>query len=158
LAGRWLAHFRHALDDAVSDQLARVYIVEKATTLAMAFNEGETPSALRARSHGACLRYRLAIESLGLAGRGDAAAPRGRLHRAPDVLASAPAPHAATLLQLAARSGHDAVIELRLGSGVPAVRETTSSHRTTGSSAQRCPSIEKVRRQLGHGATPDPPA
>jgi truncated hemoglobin YjbI/ankyrin repeat protein len=117
LAGRWLAHFRHALDDAVSDQHARAHILEMVTTLAMTFvNEGKTPSALRARSHGSCLRYGPAIESLGLARRGDATALRVLLHRAPDVLASAP--HAASLLQLAALSGRDSVIELLLDSGV----------------------------------------
>ena len=117
LAGRWLAHFRHALDDAVSDQRSRAYLLEMVTTLAMAFvNEGEPPSALRARPHGSCLRYGPAIESLSLARRGDATALRALLHRAPDVLASAP--HAATLLQLAALSGRDAVIELLLDSGV----------------------------------------
>jgi truncated hemoglobin YjbI/ankyrin repeat protein len=117
LAGRWLAHFRHALEDAVSDQLARAYIFETVTTLAMAFvNDGEPPSALRARSHGSCLRYKPAVESLGLARRGDAPALRALLQRAPDVLASAP--HAATLMQFAALSGRDSVIELLLDSGV----------------------------------------
>jgi truncated hemoglobin YjbI len=117
LAGRWLAHFRHALDDAVSDQRARAYVAEMVTTLAMALvNEGEPPSALRARPHGSCLRYQPAVESLGLARRGDATALRALLHHAPDVLNSAP--HAARLLQLAALSGHDVVIELLLDSGV----------------------------------------
>ena len=117
LAERWLTHFRHALDDAVPDEAARVHVLRNVTTLAMAFvNEDEPPSALRARPHGSCLRYKPAVESLGLARRGDATALRALLHHAPDVLASAP--HAATLLHLAAASGHDAVIELLLDSGV----------------------------------------
>jgi ankyrin repeat protein len=79
-------------------------------------NEGQPPSALRARPHGTCLRYKPAIESLGLARRGDAAELRALLERAPDVLASAP--HAATLLHLAALAGRTPVVELLLRSDV----------------------------------------
>lgn len=117
LAGKWLAHFHSSLDVAVSDIDARRVIYEKARVLAMALvNEGEPPSALRARHHGTCLRYEPAIESLDLARRGDATALRGLLERAPDVLASAP--HAASLLQLAVLAGRRPVVELLLGSGV----------------------------------------
>jgi ankyrin repeat protein len=62
------------------------------------------------------LRCKPAIESLGLARRGDAAKLRALLERAPDVLASAP--HALTLLHLAALAGRTAVVELILSSGV----------------------------------------
>jgi truncated hemoglobin YjbI len=117
LAGLWLAHFRHALEGAVSDASARTTILEKATMLAMAFvNEGNEPSALRARSHGTCLRYKPASESLALARRGDTPALRALIRRSPDVLASVP--HAATLLQLATLSGRLPVVELLLDSGV----------------------------------------
>jgi hypothetical protein len=49
--------------------------------------------------HGTCLRYPPAVEALGLVRRGDAAALRRLLARAPDILASAPC--AAKLLRLA---------------------------------------------------------
>jgi hemoglobin len=117
LAEKWLAHFRNSLDSAVSDADARRAIYDHVHLLAMALvNEGQPPSALRARPHGACLRYKPAIDSLGLARRGDAAELRALLERAPDVLASAP--HAATLLHLAALAGCTAVVELLLRSGV----------------------------------------
>ena len=117
LARRWLAHFRSSLDSAVSDADARSAVYDGVRTLAMALvNDGEPPSALRARSHGTCLRYEPAIDSLGLARRGDAAALGAVLRRAPDVLASVP--HAAALLHLAALAGRAAVVELLLRNGV----------------------------------------
>jgi hemoglobin len=117
LAGKWLAHFRDSLDSAVSDVPARTAIYERASVLAMALvNEGEPTSAMRARPHGTCLRYKPAIDSLALARRGDAAALRGLLRRTPDVLASAP--HSARLLHVAALAGRVPVVELLLGSGV----------------------------------------
>jgi len=117
LAGKWLAHFRRSLDLVVSDVDARHAIYEKAALLAIALvNEEEPSSALRARPHGTCLRYEPAIESLTLARRGDAAALRKLLKRAPDVLASAP--HAANLLQVAVLAGRRPVVELLLASGV----------------------------------------
>src|SRR5207247_2002196 len=66
--------------------------------------------------HGTCLRYQPAVESLAIARRGDAAALRRLLARAPEVLASAP--HAASLLQLAVLAGRHATVELLLDSGV----------------------------------------
>ena len=117
LAGKWLGHFRDSLDFAVSDVLARSAIYERVSVLAMALvNEGEPPSAMRARPHGTCLRYQPAIESLSLARRGEAAALRELLRRAPDVLASAA--HAASLLHVAAVAGRGPVVELLLDSGV----------------------------------------
>ncbi|HET6146293.1 MAG TPA: ankyrin repeat domain-containing protein [Polyangia bacterium] len=117
LAERWLAHFRHALDEAVPDLSARAAIDEKATVLALALvNESGTPSALRARSHGMCLRYEPGSESFTLARRGDAAGLRALLRREPDLLASVPI--AASLLNIAAAAGRGAVIELLLDSGV----------------------------------------
>src|SRR5262249_7230058 len=79
-------------------------------------NEGAEPSALRARHHGARLRYKPAIQSIALAQRGDAAALRRLVERAPDVLGSAP--HAARLLQLAVLCGREPVIEFLLDAGV----------------------------------------
>jgi hemoglobin len=117
LAEKWLAHFRGALDSAVCDDDARRAIFDDVRLLAISLvNEGQPPSALRARLHGTCLRYKPAIESLDLARRGDVALLHALLQRAPDVLASAP--HAATLLHLAARAGRTAVVELLLRSGV----------------------------------------
>jgi truncated hemoglobin YjbI len=117
LAEKWLVHFRGSLNSAVSDGNLRRTIFDDVRFLAMALvNEGQPPSALRARPHGTCLRYKPAIESLVLARRGDAAGLRALVQRAPDVLASAP--HAASLLHLAAHAGRTAVVELLLRSGV----------------------------------------
>jgi truncated hemoglobin YjbI len=117
LASKWLAHFRAALDAAVSDVHARAAIDEQTTLLATALvNEGTPRSAMRARSHGTCLRYEPAIESLTLARRGDAVALRELLERTPDVLGSVP--HAASLLHLAVLAGREPVVELLLERGV----------------------------------------
>ena len=123
LAERWLGHFRDALDMALDMALpdvdARRAIEDKVRVLAMALvNEEREPSALRARPHGICLRYRPAIESITLARRGDAAALRQLVKHAPDVLASAP--HAAQLLQLAVLGGRQAAVEFLLDAGVDA--------------------------------------
>jgi truncated hemoglobin YjbI/ankyrin repeat protein len=121
LAERWLGHFRAALDMALDMALpdvdARRAIEDKVRGLAMALvNEEREPSALRARPHGICLRYRPAIESITLARRGDAAALRQLVKHAPDVLASAP--HAAQLLQLAVLGGRQAAVEFLFDAGV----------------------------------------
>jgi ankyrin repeat protein len=117
LAGKWLAHFRASLEIAVPDVAARCVIYEKVRQLATALvNEGEPRSALRTPSHGACLRYPPAVDALDLARRGDAAALRKLLTRAPDVLASAP--HAAKLLRLAVLAGRGHVVDLLLDNGV----------------------------------------
>lgn len=157
LAGKWLAHFRAALDCAVADADAKREVRERVRVLAMALvNEGTPCSALRARPHGACLRYPPAVESLDLARRGDAAALAKLLQRAPDVLASAP--HAASLLRLAVLAGRGAVVELLLAGGVdvnkPSPVETLIF--VTPLCAARC----KRRRQieallLRHGAVVD---
>src|SRR6266705_4140566 len=108
LAKRWLAHFCDALDTAVANVDARRAIEDKVGVLAMALiNEGREPSALRARPHGICLRYKPAIKSITLARRGDAAALRQLVKHAPDVLASAP--RAAQLLQLAVLGGRQEI-------------------------------------------------
>ncbi len=117
LAGRWLAHFRSSLDSTVFDADAHRAIYDDVRLLAMALvNEDEPPSALRARPHGTCLRYKPAVESLGLARRGDAVELGALLKRAPDVLASVP--QAAALLHMASLAGRTAVVELLLRSGV----------------------------------------
>jgi truncated hemoglobin YjbI/ankyrin repeat protein len=117
LAEQWLAHFRDALDPVVSDVEARRAIHDKVSILAMALvNEEQEPSELRARPHGTCLRYKPAIESITLARRGDTAALRRLVKRAPDILDSAP--HAAHLLQLAVLGGRELVVEFLLDAGV----------------------------------------
>jgi truncated hemoglobin YjbI/ankyrin repeat protein len=117
LAERWLTHFRDALASAVPAPEPRRAIQDKVSILAMALvNEAEEPSALRARPHGTCLRYMPAIEAVTLARRGDVAALRRLLNRAPGVLGSAP--HAAHLLQLAVIGGRESVVELLLDTAV----------------------------------------
>ena len=117
LAGKWLAHFRDALNIAVADLDARRAIYEKVRALGLALvNEGEPRTALRARSRGTCLRYKPAVESIELARRGNAAALGELLARAPDVLASTI--HTAKLLQLAVLAGRMPVIELLLDKGI----------------------------------------
>jgi hypothetical protein len=75
LAGKWLAHFRDALNIAVADVDARCVIYEKVRVLAFALvNEREPHTALRARSHGTCLRYEPAVEPIDMARRGNAVA------------------------------------------------------------------------------------
>jgi hemoglobin len=116
-AERWLTHFRDALTSAVPAPEQRRAIQDKVSLLAMALvNEGEEPSALRARSHGTCLRYKPAVEALTLARRGDVAALRRLVHSAPSVLGSAP--HAARLLQLAVLGGREPIVEFLLDTGV----------------------------------------
>ena len=117
LAGKWLAHFRSSLDSVVSDADVHRTIYDDVRLLALALvNEGESPSALRARPHGTCLRYKPAVQSLDLARRGDAVELGALLERAPDVLASVP--QAAALLHMASLAGRTAVVELLLRSGV----------------------------------------
>jgi ankyrin repeat protein len=88
-------------------------------------NEEGPPSALRAHHHGICLRYRPAVDALALARRGDTAALRRLLERAPDTLASAP--HAATLLQLAVLAGREASVQLLLDNGVDSNKPAPTS-------------------------------
>jgi truncated hemoglobin YjbI/ankyrin repeat protein len=119
LAEKWLGHFRHALNIAVADVEARRVICAKVQALCLALvNEGEPPTALRARSHGTFLRYKPAVVSIELARRGNAVALRELLARAPDVLASTP--HAAKLLHLAVLAARIPVVELLLDKGVDA--------------------------------------
>jgi len=92
-------------------------IYEKVRALGLALvNESEPHTMLRAQSHGTCLRYKPAVESIDLACRGNAAALRELLAHSPDVLASAP--HAAKLLRLAVLAGRMPVVELLLDKGV----------------------------------------
>jgi truncated hemoglobin YjbI/ankyrin repeat protein len=117
LAERWLAHFRDALAKAVADVEARRAIQDNVSALAFALvNEGARPSELRARPHGTCLRYAPAIEAVTLTRRGDEAALRRLVKRAPDCLGSVP--HAAHLLNLAVLGGHQPVVALLLDAGV----------------------------------------
>jgi truncated hemoglobin YjbI/ankyrin repeat protein len=117
LAGKWLAHFRDALNVAVADVDVRRVIYEKVRALGLALvNESEPHTALRARPHGTCLRYQPAVASIDLARRGNAADLRELLARAPDVLASTP--HTANLLRLAVLAGHLQVVGLLLDKGV----------------------------------------
>jgi truncated hemoglobin YjbI/ankyrin repeat protein len=117
LAERWLTHFRDALTSAVPASEQRRAIQDKVSFLAMALvNERDEPSALRARSHGTCLRYKPAVEALTLARRGDVTALRRLVNSAPSVLGSAP--HAARLLQLAVLCGREPVVEFLLDTGV----------------------------------------
>jgi hemoglobin len=84
LAEKWLAHFRGSLKSAVSDAGARRAIYDGVHLLATALvNEGQPSSALRARPHGTCLRYKPAIELLSLARRGDATELRALLGARP---------------------------------------------------------------------------
>jgi len=117
LASKWLAHFRDALNIAVADADARRVIYEKVRALGLALvNESEPLTALRAQQHGACLRYKPAVKSIDLAGRGNAAALRELLADAPDVLASTP--HSADLLRRAVLAGGMPVVQLLLDKGV----------------------------------------
>jgi truncated hemoglobin YjbI/ankyrin repeat protein len=157
LADKWLAHFRDSLNIAVADVAARRAIYEKVCALALALvNESEPPSALRARSHGTCLRYGPAVASLELARQGSAAALRELLAGAPDVLASTP--HAARLLHLAVLAGRMPVVELLLEKGVdvnkPSPLETLIFVTPLcAARLQRRKDIEVVL--LGHGAKED---
>jgi hemoglobin len=117
LAERWLEHFRASLDVVLAEDPLRDAIYDKTRRLAIALvNEGEPASAIRAQSHGTCLRYAPAIDSLERARRGDLAGLHTLLERAPDVLASQT--HAARLLHLAALNGRIEVVELLLDRGV----------------------------------------
>src|SRR5262249_38185029 len=81
VAERWVGHFSAALDCTVGDADARAAILASVRGLAMALvNSDDGVPAIRAQSHGTCLRYAPAIESLGLARRGDVV-PLGALLR-----------------------------------------------------------------------------
>jgi truncated hemoglobin YjbI len=117
LAEQWLEHFHASLEAALPDGPPRRAISEKTRRLALALvNDGEPPSAIRARSHGTCLRYKPAIDSLEIARRGDLTGLQTLLERTPDVLASQT--HAARLLHLAALNGRIDVVESLLDRGV----------------------------------------
>jgi truncated hemoglobin YjbI/ankyrin repeat protein len=117
LAEKWLEHFSAALDCAVADVEARTAIYTRLCGLATALvNTRGEAAPVRVQSHGTCLRYAPAVDSLVLARRGDASALREVLHRAPDVLAVET--HAARLVHLAAINGRTAAVELLLESGV----------------------------------------
>jgi truncated hemoglobin YjbI len=158
LAGKWLSHFHQSLDLAVIDVPARKAIFEKTSVLAMVLvNENGPPSALRAQSHGSCLRYVPANEALAEARRGDAAALRQLLRRAPDVLVSAPL--AARLLQIATLAGRRAVVQLLLDSGVD-VNKPSASNESLIFVTPLCAARDKRRKEieallLRHGAKED---
>jgi truncated hemoglobin YjbI/ankyrin repeat protein len=117
LTAKWLEHFSAALECTVADAEARKAIYASVSALAMALvNSGTPAAAIRTRSHGTCLRYKPAIQSLTLAQRGDTQELRAVLRAAPDVLASET--HAARLLHLAALGGREEVVELLHDSGV----------------------------------------
>jgi truncated hemoglobin YjbI/ankyrin repeat protein len=132
VAHKWLAHFRDALNVAVADVDARRVIYEKVRALGLALvNECEPLTALRARSHGTCLRYKPAITSIELARQGNAAGLRELLAYAPDVLVSTP--HSAKLLLLAVLAGRISVVELLLDKGVDVNKPSPIPIRRLGS-------------------------
>jgi truncated hemoglobin YjbI len=119
VAEQWLQHFSASLQCAVADAEARQAILEEVTSLATALvNSEQSAAAIRTQSHGTCLRYRPAVESLALARRGDSVALRQLLRSAPDILASEP--HAAQLLHLAVIHGRATTVETLLEAGVDA--------------------------------------
>jgi truncated hemoglobin YjbI/ankyrin repeat protein len=158
LARKWLVHFRQSLDRVVTDVAAREAIFEKASVLAMALvNENGPPSALRVESHGSCLRYAPAVEALAVARRGDAAALRRLLRRAPDILFSATL--AARLLQIATFAGRRAVVEALLASGVDG-NKPSSADESLVFLTPLCAARAKHRKEietllLRHGAKED---
>jgi len=119
LAERWLGHFVASLECAVADAEARRVIAANVGALASALvNTGGRAAAIRAQSHGTCLRYQPAIDSLALARRGTADRLGELLGAAPGVLASET--HAALLLHLAVINGRTATVQLLLERGVDA--------------------------------------
>src|SRR5579859_5292897 len=63
LAERWLGHFVASLECAVADAEARRVIAANVGALASALvNTGGRAAAIRAQSHGTCLRYQPAID------------------------------------------------------------------------------------------------
>ncbi len=110
-AEQWLACFRDAIMWAVPDAEACALILHEVRALAFALiNEKDTPTALRAHTHGTCLRYRPAADAIELARAGKVDALRVLLAHAPDVLASVPL--AAKLMHLAVLSGRTPVVAL----------------------------------------------
>jgi hypothetical protein len=102
-----VAHFRNALNIAVADIDARRVIYEKVRALGLALvNESKPHTALRARSHGTCLRYKPAVESIELARRGNAAALRELLAHAPDIYPCVGTPHWQTAAARGVRRTH----------------------------------------------------
>ncbi len=117
LAGRWLAHFQVALDEAIADEGARAALFEKTRSFARTLvNEEGAPSPLRAKPHGMCLRYAPAADALVLARRGDTAALARLLRSSPDILRSKT--HAAALVHVAIVGGRRETAAMLVDQGV----------------------------------------
>lgn len=133
-AGRWLGHFRRALDETVASDAERETIFERLEAFAFALVNDDTPPPKETRKAGARGympegSIRAATCGLGspehprnraseLARRGDLAGLRELLKREPSTL-KLPT-HAAVVLQAAALAGELESVELLLARGVDA--------------------------------------
>ncbi len=118
LAGRWLGHFRRALEACVVGEPERAAIFEQAQALAFALvnQDAEAAAADQAKVAWCGLEARVLTRAAEFAQRGNLAGLRLALADAPD-LARRPT-YAAKLLQTAVLAGRLESVELLLGSGV----------------------------------------
>jgi truncated hemoglobin YjbI/ankyrin repeat protein len=110
LAGRWLGHFRRALDAAVAADSDRAAIFGQVRSLAMSLVNRPTPQNVAWCGTGA----RAVTRATQLARRGDAAGLGAALAQAPDLLLPT---YAAAIMQAAALAGRTEIVALLLDNG-----------------------------------------
>jgi truncated hemoglobin YjbI/ankyrin repeat protein len=118
LAGRWLGHFRRALEACVAGEPERAAIFEQAQALAFALvnQDAEAAAADQARVAWCGVDARVLTRAAEFAQRGNLAGLRSALADAPD-LARRPT-YAAKLMQTAVLAGRLESVELLLSLGV----------------------------------------
>ncbi|WP_020579707.1 ankyrin repeat domain-containing protein [Actinopolymorpha alba] len=117
-AGRWLAHFRRALEQVVPTESDRTTIFDQAKAMAHALVNAEEPSTRRGGTSpvAACgVAARTLKNATDLAHKGDTAGVAASLAQAPDLRRAS---YGARLLQVAAMAGRVKTVEFLLRSGV----------------------------------------
>ncbi len=132
LAGRWLEHFRRAMEATVAAEAERAAIFAGVRSLAMTLvnDRGTGPSPIAWCGVGA----RTVTRARDLAHRGDVAGLAGALVEAPDLLLP---PFAAAIMQSAALAGRADIVRMLLDVGVGADRPFWMPVGVTGPAFER---------------------
>jgi truncated hemoglobin YjbI len=112
-AGRWLGHFRRALDDVVPGEADRAAIFAQAKTLAYGLVNASEPGGPLVTACG--VGARTLTSAADLARRGDAGGLAVALTQAPDLTRAS---YGARLMQVAALAGRAEVVRLLLAHGI----------------------------------------